>query len=43
MPPSKAVATLRWARENGCEWFASDRDRAAAELGHTDNLGNLVA
>ena len=36
------VEVLRWARENGCEWDAETRDRAAAELGYTDNLGNLV-
>ena len=23
-------------------WTAEDRDRAAAELGYTDDLGNLV-
>ena len=33
---------LRWARENGCPWHAYTRDRAAAELGYTDDLGNLV-
>ena len=32
---------LRWARENGCPWDAEDRD-LAAELGYTDDLGNLV-
>ena len=36
------VEVLRWARENGCEWDAETRDRAAAELGYTDDLGNLV-
>ena len=36
------VEVLRWARENGCPWSASTRDRAAAELGYTDDLGNLV-
>ena len=36
------VEVLRWARENGCEWIAETRDRAAAELGYTDDLGNLV-
>ena len=36
------VEVLRWARENGCKWDAYTRDRAAAELGYTDNLGNLV-
>ena len=36
------VEVLRWARENGCEWDAATRDRAAAELGYTDDLGNLV-
>ena len=36
------VETLRWARENGCPWDAEDRDRAAAELGYTDDFGNLV-
>ena len=33
---------LRWARENGCPWTASTRDEAAAKLGYTDDLGNLV-
>ena len=37
------VEVLRWARANGCEWDAATRDRAAAELGYTDDLGNLVA
>ena len=36
------VEVLRWARENGCPWPAYTRDRAAAELGYTDDLGNLV-
>ena len=36
------VEVLRWARENGCPWTASARDRAAAELGYTDDRGNLV-
>ena len=36
------VEVLRWARENGCQWNAATRDRAAAELGYTDDLGNLV-
>jgi len=36
------VEVLRWARENGCPWRAYTRDRAAAELGYTDDLGNLV-
>ena len=36
------LETLRWARENGCQWRATDRDEAAAELGYTDDLGNLV-
>ena len=35
------VEVLRWARENGCEWEAEDRDKAA-ELGYTDDFGNLV-
>ena len=35
------VEVLRWARENGCPWTADVRDRAAAELGYTDNFGNL--
>ena len=35
------VEVLRWARENGCEWRVEDRDKAAAELGYTDDLGNL--
>ena len=37
------LMTLRWARENGCPWTASTRDKAAAELGYTDDFGNLVA
>ena len=37
------VEVLRWARENGCMWTAHTRDRAAAKLGYTDDLGNLVA
>ena len=36
------VEVLRWARENGCPWRLHIRDRAAAELGYTDNLGNLA-
>ena len=36
------VEVLRWARENGCPWEAPVRDRAAAELGYTDDLGNLA-
>ena len=32
---------LRWARENGCPWDAATRDQAEAELGYTDDLGNL--
>ena len=36
------VEVLRWARENSALWTASIRDRAAAELGYTDDLGNLV-
>ena len=35
------VEMLRWVRENGCWWDAEERDRAAEELGYTDNLGNL--
>ena len=36
------VEVLRWARENGCPWTAEDRDKAAAELGYTDDFGHLV-
>ena len=36
------VEVLRWARENGAPWNAGTRDKAAAELGYTDELGNLV-
>ena len=32
-----------WARENGCQWGAATRDRAAAKLGYTDAFGNLVS
>ena len=35
------MEVLSWARENGCPWIAETRDRAAAELGYTDDLGNL--
>ena len=36
------VEVLRWIRENGCPWGAETRDLAAAQLGYTDDLGNLV-
>ena len=36
------VEVLRWARENGCPWGPWTRDEAAAELGYTDNFGNLL-
>ena len=36
------VEVLRWLRENGCPWTAHIQDRAAKELGYTDDLGNLV-
>ena len=36
------VEVLRWLRENGCPWMAEIRDKAAAELGYTDDLGNLL-
>ena len=36
------VEVLRWVRRNGCPWTALVRDRAAANLGYKDNLGNLV-
>ena len=36
------VPVLRWLRENGCPWRAATRDRAAEELGYTDDFGNLV-
>jgi len=32
---------LRWARENGCEWDAETRDRAAAMFRYTDDFGNI--
>ncbi len=35
------VEVLRWVRENGCPWTAQIRDRAAWELGYTDDFGNL--
>ena len=37
------VEVLRWVRENGCPWTADTRDEAGAELGYTDNFGNLAA
>ena len=36
------MEVLRWARQNGRPWRAVDRDRAAAELGYTDDFGNVV-
>ena len=36
------LEVLRWARENGCPWVAADRDRAASQLGYTDDFGNVV-
>ena len=36
------VEVLRWARENGCPWNRYTRDQAAAELGYTDDFGNLA-
>ena len=36
------VEVLRWLRENGCPWRVNTRDRAAAELGYTDDFGNVV-
>ena len=36
------VEVLRWARENGCPWTSWTRNQAAAKLGYTDDLGNLV-
>ena len=35
------VEVLRWARENGCPWDTYIQNDAAAELGYTDDLGNL--
>ena len=35
------VEVLRWARENGCPWDEEIRDKAAAELGYTDDFGDL--
>ena len=37
------VEVLRWARANGCPWNAETRDQAAAELGYTDDFGNLAS
>ena len=36
------VEVLRWVRENSAPWTPFDRDRAAEELGYTDDFGNLV-
>ena len=33
------VEVLRWLHSNGCPWNATTRDRAAAQLGYTDNFG----
>ena len=35
------VEVLRWLRENGCPWDAETREDAAAELGYTDDFGNV--
>ena len=35
------MEVLRWARKNGCPWDASTWYVAAADLGYTDDLGNL--
>ena len=35
------MEVLRWLRENGCQWCAVTRNRAAEELGYTDDFGNL--
>jgi len=35
------IPVLRWLRANGCPWDAYARDKAAAELGYTDDFGNL--
>ena len=39
---SGQLGTLRWARENRCEWNDRTRDLAASVLGYTDDFGNLV-
>ena len=36
------VKVLRWVRENGALWDAFTRDKAAVELGYTDDLGNIA-
>jgi len=36
------VEVLRWARENGCPWYAWVRDKAYDKLGYSDDLGNLT-
>ena len=36
------LEVLRWLRANGCPWTVAARERAAAELGYTDNLGKPV-
>ena len=36
------VEVLRWLRSNGCPWIAVTRALASAELGYTDDLGNLI-
>ena len=37
------IEVLRWAREHGALWGPATRDRAAAKLGYTDDLGNDVS
>ena len=36
------VEVLRWVREKSAPWDAETPDLAAAELGYTDDLSNLV-
>ena len=35
---ARNVEVLRWARANGCPWDSQTRDKAAAELGYTDDF-----
>ena len=36
------MEVLRWARKNGCSWSEYAKNRAKAQLGYTDEYGNLA-
>ena len=36
------MEVLRWARKKGCSWSEYAKNRAKAQLGYTDEYGNLA-